>query len=85
MVFGGNECLLLLLFDGYSCQFNYIDRNSNTCECMISFTIFKRCHFNNRARKSRTTLQNKVRLKILPEQLTLFVNTSVAFKNCIIQ
>ena len=35
----------------------------------------------NRARKSRTTLQNKVRLKVLPEQLTLFVNTSVAFKN----
>ena len=36
------------------------------------------CH--NRARKSRTTLQNKVRLKVLPEQLTLFVNTSVTFK-----
>ena len=34
-----------------------------------------------RARKSRTTLQNKVRLKVLPEQLTLFVNTSVTFKN----
>ena len=34
----------------------------------------------NRARKSRTTLQNKVRLKVLPEQLTLFVNTSVTFK-----
>ena len=39
----------------------------------------------NRARKSRTTLQNKVRLKVLPEQLTLFVNTSVTFKKCIIQ
>ena len=38
----------------------------------------------NRARKSRTTLQNKVRLKVLPEQLTLFVNTSVTFKKCII-
>ena len=38
-----------------------------------------------RARKSRTTLQNKVRLKVLPEQLTLFVNMSVAFKKCIIQ
>ena len=38
-----------------------------------------------RARKSRTTLQNKVRLKVLPEQLTLFVNTSVTFKKCIIQ
>ena len=39
----------------------------------------------NRARKSRTTLQNKVRLKVLPEQLTLFVNTSVTFKKFIIQ
>ena len=39
---------------------------------------------NKRARKSRTTLQNKVRLKVLPEQLTLFVNTSVTFKKCII-
>ena len=39
----------------------------------------------NRAHKSRTTLQNKVRLKVLPEQLTLFVNTSVTFKKCIIQ
>ena len=34
----------------------------------------------NRARKSRTTLQNKVSLKVLPEQLTLFVSTSVALK-----
>ena len=34
-----------------------------------------------RARKSRTTLQNKVRLEVLPEQLTLFVNTSVTLKN----
>ena len=41
--------------------------------------------WNNRACKSRTTLQNKVRLKVLPEQLTLFVNTSVAFKKCIFQ
>ena len=39
----------------------------------------------NRARKSRRTLQNKVRLKVLPEQLTLFVNTFVAFKKYIIQ
>ena len=39
----------------------------------------------HRARKSRTTLQNKVRLKVLPEQLFLFVNTSVTFKKCIIQ
>ena len=36
---------------------------------------------NNRAHKSRTTLQNKVRLKVLPEQLTHFVNTSVTLKN----
>ena len=42
-------------------------------------------YWSNRARKSRTTLQNKVRLKVLPEQLTLFVNTSVTFKKCIIR
>ena len=40
---------------------------------------------HHRARKSRTTLQNKVRLKVLPEQLTLFVNMSVTVKKCIIQ
>ena len=40
---------------------------------------------NNRPSKSRTTLQNKVRLKVLAEQLTLFLNTSVTFKKCIIQ
>ena len=39
----------------------------------------------NRVRKSRTTLQNKVRLKVLPEQLALFVNTSVTLKKCTIQ
>ena len=39
----------------------------------------------HRARKSHRTLQNKVRLKVLPEQLTLFFNTFVAFKKCIIQ
>ena len=39
----------------------------------------------NRARKSRTTLQNKVKLKVLPEQLTLFVNMSATLKKCIIQ
>ena len=33
-----------------------------------------------RARKSRRTLQNKIRLKVLPEQLALYVNTFVAFK-----
>ena len=45
------------------------------------FNFNHRKLFCNRARKSRTTLQNKVRLKVLPEQLTLFVNTSVTFKN----
>ena len=39
-----------------------------------------KCTHHDTARKSRTTLQNKVRLKVLPEQLTLFVNTSVTFK-----
>ena len=49
------------------------------------FLIFERCSRDqfqvykisiglNRARKSRTTLQNKVRLKVLPEQLTLTTN-----------
>ena len=51
--------------------------------------IFRRTNMvaigSYRVRKSRTTLQNKVRLKVLPEQLTLFVNTSVTFKKCIIQ
>ena len=32
-------------------------------------------------RASLATLQNKVRLKVLPEQFTLFVNTSVTLKN----
>ena len=35
----------------------------------------------NRARKSRRALQNKVRIKVFPEQLTLFINTFVVFKN----
>ena len=48
------------------------------CVCSSNSSIY-------RARKSRTTLQNKVRLKVLPEQLTLFVNTSVTLKKCIIQ
>ena len=34
-----------------------------------------------RERKSRRTLQNKVRIKVFPEQLTLFLNTFVVFKN----
>ena len=41
--------------------------------------------WDNRARKSRRTLQNKVRIKVFPEQLTLFINTAVALKQCIIQ
>ena len=51
----------------------------------VAVCCLKLRHGPNRARKSRTTLQNKVRLKVLPEQLTLFVNTSVTFKKCIIQ
>ena len=34
----------------------------------------------NRARKSRRTLQNKVRIKVFPEQFTLFLNTFMVFK-----
>ena len=49
----------------------------------IGVTLASSSH-GNRARKSRRTLQNKVRLKVLPEQLTLFVDTFVAFKKCII-
>ena len=52
-------------------------------QCLVYVWKSKRVKLN-RARKSRTTLQNKVRLKVLPEQLTLFVNTSVTFKKCII-
>ena len=37
-----------------------------------------------RARKSRTTLQNKVRINVVPVHLTLFVNTFVAFKNILL-
>ena len=40
---------------------------------------------NNRARKSRRTLQNKVRIRVFQEQLTLFINMIVALKQCIIQ
>ena len=54
----------------------------STPEYLDQFTIWI---YLNRARKSRTTLKNKVRLKVLPEQFTLFVNTSVTFKKCIIQ
>ena len=39
----------------------------------------------HRACKSRRTLQNEVRIKVFPEQLTLFINTFVALKQCIIQ
>ena len=63
----------------YWCLFCYVSDNAilgheSSSEMLTS------C--GNRARKSRTTLQNKVRLKVLPEQLTLFVNTSVTFKKC---
>ena len=34
----------------------------------------------HRARKSPRTLQNKVRIKVFPEQLTLSINTYVALK-----
>ena len=34
----------------------------------------------DKARKSRRTLQNKVRIKVFPEQFNLFVNTFVIFK-----
>ena len=57
----------------------------NPLECFISIKGYAALNRNpppryNRASKSRRTLQNKVRLKVLPEQLTLFVNTFVAFK-----
>ena len=54
-------------------------------DCQNMYPVLNVLLENNRARKSRTTLQNKVRLQVLPEQLTLFVNTSVTFKKCIIQ
>ena len=38
-----------------------------------------------RALKSCRTLQNIVRINVFPEKLTLFVNTFVALKKCIIQ
>ena len=52
-------------------------RSGNATRCANPTPSVCRGH---RARKSRTTLQNKVRLQVLPEQLTLFVNTSVTFK-----
>ena len=39
----------------------------------------------NRARKSCRTLQNKIRINVVPVQLARFVNMFVAFKKCIIQ
>ena len=38
-----------------------------------------------RARKSGRTLQNKVRIKVFPEQLNLFINTFDVLKQCITQ
>ena len=48
---------------------------TNTCSSHINL--------GNRAHKSRRTLQNKVRIKVFPEELTLFVNTFVLFKNAL--
>ena len=39
--------------------------------------------FSNRARKSRRTLQNKVRINVAPVQLTLFVNLFCHSKNAL--
>ena len=47
---------------------------------IMKITVMK----SNRARKSSRTLQNKVRINALPEQLTLFVNVFMAFKNYIV-
>ena len=54
-------------------------------QAVSAYKIISHRSVPHRARKSRTTLQNKVRLEVLPEQLTLFVSTSVAFRKCIIQ
>ena len=48
---------------------------------MHFFGVFNTPYY--RARKSRRSLQNKVRKRVLPEQSTLFINTFVAFKNAI--
>ena len=61
--------------------FQYQEQVHQMLRCPVLNTVVGET--NNRARKSRTTLQNKVRLKVLPEQLTLLVNMSVTFKNCI--
>ena len=53
------------------------------CNCAkYEMTVYK--SYNNRACKSCRTLQNKVRINVLPEQLTLFVNVFMAFKNCVV-
>ena len=58
----------------------------NACRLLTPAALHTaHAQLHNRARKSRRTLQDKVGLKVLPEQLTLFVNTFVAFKKCIIQ
>ena len=56
-----------------------LDSSSHTW--LFELTLTARSVIGHRTRKSHTTLQNKVTLKVLPEQLTLFVNTSVTFKN----
>ena len=66
-------------------RYDVSDVGATTVCRKIKMVQCEACLSQYRARKSRTTLQNKVRLKVLPEQLTLFVNTSVTFKKCIIQ
>ena len=55
------------------------NQGSSAVNTTVRTRLFISCGY--RARKSRTTLQNKVRLKALPEELTLSVNTSVTLKN----
>ena len=72
--------ILSLYICRWNTTFTAVMAASNCIPC-----IWEKFISNNRARKSRTTLQNKVRLKVLPEQFTLFVNTFVTLKKCIIQ
>ena len=70
------------------CRENVISRtllNSRVNLRMPYITPTPYPHEYNRAPKSLRTLQNKVRIKVFPEQLTLFINTFVALKQCIIQ
>ena len=62
-----------------------VKRRSKTTRFLLTIPFDSITHNLYRARKSRRTLQNKVRIKVFPEQLTLFINTCVALKQCIIQ